>query len=376
MAMMLLLCSCTAASKNSGAIRYQNDSCVVFYPDNDTIKEYARSLCEDGQDRTIDFDVVKKGDFRLVSYPNGLSFFTEEDYSDPLLEVKEGKDILSSELRYQMKKDDIDLAYTSGFILDTREDVLNTDDVTVRMDNDRLLFYFPQYDYEVDLSLSLGQSIVGRDFGLDRIEYQKKRYIDPERPMVALTFDDGPYKKVDSIIYDVMEMYDARCTFYFVGSRLSQTELEHSMRGIALGCEYGSHTENHEDLEDLSAYDARDRIYDVSDYFYEKTGYQMKTYRPPFGNRNREMEDIIDMTSILWNVDSMDWNYRDSDITYENVISYTTPGDVVLMHSLYESTADALWRIVPVLMDEGYQLVTVSELMENLGVDSRIFGGR
>lgn len=373
---IMMLCSCTAVSRNSGALVYQHEACTVFYPDNEEIKEYALSLCEDGHEEKIDFNVTKKGDFLLISYPDGLSFYTEQDYSVPDLHVKDGLDILSSEIRYQMKKDDLDIAYTSDFALDTRPESINKDNIKVRMENDELLFYFPEYDYETRLSLGVSQNIVDRDFGLEHVEHKKRRYINPDRPMVALTFDDGPYKKVDSVIYDVMEMYDARCTFYFVGSRFSEEELEHSKRGIALGCEYGSHTENHENLEELSASEAREKVCEVSDYFYEKVGYQMDSYRPPYGFRNEDLEDILDMKVILWNVDSMDWYYRDSDMTYENVLNDTTASDVVLMHSLYESTADACRRIVPDLMDEGYQLVTVSEMMENLNVESKVFGGK
>ena len=88
------------------------------------------------------------------------------------------------------------------------------------------------------------------------------------------------------------------------------------------------------------------------------------------------MEQDIDMVAILWNVDSRDWSNRDADTTYRNVMNDSTPNDIVLMHSLYTSTAEACERIVPELMDQGYQLVTVSELMQYLDVESKSFGGR
>lgn len=372
---LLLFTSCKQ-SNNSKAKSYRNDKCMVFYPDNDQIKEYAVSLCEDGQDETIDFKVSAQGEFNLVSYENGLSFFTEKDFSIPELNVKDHLDILSSEARYQMKKDNLDVAYTSRFLLDTDMDRIGYLNIEADVDDDNLGFYFTDYNYTVKIPIEIAQRIVQRDFGYKNVEYSKRRYVNPDRPMIALTFDDGPYKKVDSIIYDLMEKYDSRCTFYFVGSRFYDSELEFCKRGINLNLEYGSHTYNHENLSELDIHSAKEAVCNVSDIFDRKLGYKMKNYRPPYGFRNEEMEQIIDMPAILWNVDSKDWDNRDSDLTYQNVMSHISPNDVVLMHSLYESTAQACTRLVPDLIDEGYQLVTVSELMNYLNIQSKVFGGK
>ncbi len=176
MCVLLLLCGCAKeTSKNEDAKSYSNGKCVVFYPDNERIREYAESLCEDSEENVIDYRVIPAGDFDLVSYPDGLSFYTEKDHSDPVLEVRDRLDILSSELRYQMRKDGIDEAYTSGFFIDTAKDTIEVSDVTVRIDNDDLCFYFPGYDYEVKLPMSLGQQIVGRSFGMNDTGYVKRR---------------------------------------------------------------------------------------------------------------------------------------------------------------------------------------------------------
>ena len=85
------------------------------------------------------------------------------------------------------------------------------------------------------------------------------------------------------------------------------------------------------------------------------------------------------MPAILWSVDSRDWSNRDADITYSRIIDNVSDGDIVLMHSLYMSSAEATQKLVPKLMDMGYQLVTVSELMEYRGIDAdkiRAYGGR
>ena len=222
------------------------------------------------------------------------------------------------------------------------------------------------------MSLPLGylEFLSGKDLGFEKIDgYEKKRYISPNRPMVAITYDDGPYRTVDEVLYEIFASYDARATFYSAGYRMSASEMENIAEGIELGMEFGSHTENHENLSTLGAYEARATVMEPVNYVYKKLGYEMKTYRPPYGSRNYDMEDIIDMPAILWSVDTKDWANRDEDMTYQRAMDYVEDGDIVLMHSLYMSSARASRRIVPELIDKGFQLVTVSELLEYKGID-------
>ena len=200
-------------------------------------------------------------------------------------------------------------------------------------------------------------------------EDERLVYIDPERPMLAITYDDGPYKKVDMLLYDLFDRYGGRATFYSVGSRMSKSELDSIAYGISLGMEFGSHTENHENLGKLSANSARRTVYEPIDYVKKKLGYEMKTYRPPYGVRNSDMEQIISIPAVLWSVDSKDWSNRDADITYDKIMDQIDNYDVILMHSLYMSSEQASEKLVPELIDRGYQLVTVTELMEQLGVE-------
>ena len=372
--MLCMLAGC-AGSRHRHARRYENGKCIVYHPDNERIQDYARSLCAGKEEAVHDYTEKKSGDFVVISYEDGKSFYLTRDYKEPQLEIID-KEIVADQLRYGMKKDGIDLAYTSAFMLETAADQLSFDNYSVSAEDGHLLVYVPEYDYTVRIPLCYASAVTGKDFGIMTQTYMKHRYIDPKRPMVALTFDDGPYSVVDSKLYDLMEAYDARCTFFFVGNRLDETEIANTRRGIALGLEYGSHSMGHEHLNRFSVEEAKRKITDVADEMFAQTGYRMKIYRPPYGERNREMEQIIDMTAILWNVDSLDWKNRDTETTYQNVMNAVTPNDVVLMHSLYPSTAEACQRIVPELIDAGYQLVTVSELMEYLGISDTVFGGK
>ncbi|MBQ6560037.1 MAG: polysaccharide deacetylase family protein [Erysipelotrichaceae bacterium] len=372
---LLLLTGCGGKKIHKDARKYQNGKCVVYYPNNETIRDYAMDLCESKEEATHDFEIKELGDFFSITYDTGKSFYVTEKYKDPELSII-NKDIVSDQLRYAMKADGLDIAYTSQFILDTAADSLPIDEYSLTVEDGNLRIYVPQYDYTLKIPLCYAFAVTGKDFGIMTQTYHKHRFIDPQRPMIALTFDDGPYSTVDSVIYDLMEKYDARCTFFFVGDRFSEKEIENTRRGIALGLEYGSHTMSHEHLGDYSDAEAKKRVTKVADELYAQTGYQMKIYRPPYGERNTSMEQSIGMTAILWNVDSRDWSNRDADTTYRNVMDDSTPNDIILMHSLYTSTADACKRIVPELIDQGYQLVTVSELMQYLGIEGSVFGGR
>ncbi len=369
---MIFALSGCARSDNENAEKYRNGKCVVFYPSgNETIKEYAMNLCQDGvEERFYDYVKEKAGDYYSITYNNGRYFYVNEDQSQLDLKVINNTKMLSDMLRYEMKKDELDKAYTARFWKDSDSEALDLQKIDVSLQDDHLELYFRDFDYTLKLSLGYLETFTGKDLGFGRVdEYEKKNYISDRRPMVALTYDDGPYREVDEVIYEALKEYGARGTFYVAGYRMSQNELENIKEGIELGMEFGSHSENHDSLYVLEPYEARASIMDPVDYVYDKLGYRMRTYRPPYGSRNYDMEEIIDMPAILWTVDTMDWYYRDEDTTYERTVNNIEDGDVVLMHALYMSSALATKRIVPELIDRGFQLVTVSELLEHKGYD-------
>ena len=375
---LLMFSSCMPESKHEDADYFKNGSCVVFYPlNNEEIKAYAESLCNDpGKRVKIDYEIEEVGDFWKIVYPEKF-FYTEKYYEKINLELKDNADILSNYLRYEMKKDDLDVAYTSKFMLETKESELYFADVDIMVGDDEMLhFYFPAYDYDLKMPFEYGQQIVKRNFGVENKEYEYRRYINENRPMVAVTYDDGPFIPVDEVIFETMNEYDAKCTFYIVGDRLSEDNLESVGKAISYGFEIGSHSENHQDLRKSSGEEAMHIIKLVNEYVDEKLRYKIKTYRPPYGYRNYEMEQIIDMPCIMWNVDSKDWKYRDDDETYNRIMSGVSPDDVILMHSLYYSTGRATQRLVPDLIDQGYQLVTISELLDHLNFSGNYFEGQ
>lgn len=201
----------------------------------------------------------------------------------------------------------------------------------------------------------LGAHLISRD--------RSHRNIDPERPMVALTFDDGPSEQWTPVILDCLEQHDAVATFFEVGSNVDRLP-QLVKRAADLGCEIGSHTYDHMDLStaDRTAME-RDREL-CRKAFRAATGSLPTLLRPPGGAVSGEAKRFYDLPFIGWSLDTEDWRTRDRDAIVAAVQSFgDLDGQVILMHSLYQSSAEAAEILIPWLQQQGYQLVTVSELM-------------
>lgn len=192
----------------------------------------------------------------------------------------------------------------------------------------------------------------------------KVRKIDPTKPMIALTFDDGPSEYTIRIL-KVLAQYDARATFCVQGVNV-KPYAEVVKLAIAQGNEIASHTWNHPDLEKASESKIRKQLEDTNNVVAEVTGgYQIKVLRPPYGNVNKRVRNICaEMGMIIahWELDTLDWANRNTNKTYNKIMKDVENGLIILCHDIYETTAAAVEKAIPELVAQGYQLVTVSEL--------------
>ena len=192
------------------------------------------------------------------------------------------------------------------------------------------------------------------------------RYIDPNAPMVALTFDDGPYAPVGNRIMDCAEQYGGRVTFYVVGNRVNSYKSE-IQRMYANGHEIGNHTQDHKYLQKLGAQEIRQQVEACNQAVAAITGEAPKTVRLPGGGKNSTVLANISQPIVLWDVDTLDWKTRNAASSVQTVLNQVKDGSVVLMHELYNASGDAAVTIIPALVERGYQLVTVSELAQFRG---------
>lgn len=193
------------------------------------------------------------------------------------------------------------------------------------------------------------------------------RQVDPSRPMVALTYDDGPQPSVGNRIMDCVAQYDGKVTFFMVGDRVPSHAAE-VQRMVAEGHEVANHTLNHRYLQKLGAAEIQAQVNGGNDVIQQVSGVRPTLMRLPGGNQNATVRANTNMPMIQWSIDTLDWKTRNADATVASVLNQVKDGDIILMHELYSQTADATERIVPELVNRGYQLVTVSEMAAAKGV--------
>ncbi len=189
--------------------------------------------------------------------------------------------------------------------------------------------------------------------------------IDPNKKMVALTYDDGPSLYTQDILKCLKEN-QGKATFYVVGCNVDSYK-NAVIEAHEMGCEIGNHTYTHPMLFRLSVEQIKQEIDDTDDKIQKLTGSKAVTMRPPGGGLSRTVEQTVGKPIILWSIDTRDWEHRNSTRVISAVMNHVQDGDIILMHDIYKTTRDASLVLIPRLRREGYQLVTVSELAEYRG---------
>lgn len=183
---------------------------------------------------------------------------------------------------------------------------------------------------------------------------------------IALTFDDGPNSSSDSTIRDELEKLKVKATFFMIGSTITSSDDSVIPRDVKDGNLDGNHSWTHPDLTTLDAQGVASQLTKTDKAITGAGGVPSGLLRPPYGSWNDTVRDQAAANGdavILWNVDSEDWKNRDADATTKRVVEGARAGSIVLMHSIYQSTADALPGIVSQLRAKGYTLVTVNQLL-------------
>lgn len=197
--------------------------------------------------------------------------------------------------------------------------------------------------------------------------------IDETKPVIALTFDDGPdFSGASKRILDVLEKYNIRATFFTVGENAEKNP-ENIKRKVSLGCEIGNHTYDHSHYgSDVKKSD----ITKCSDVIQKITGSRPTVFRSTGGMTTQTIKNVCKkegMSIYYWSIDTRDWESRNAKKIIKKAMT-AKDGDIILMHDIYQSTADAVEKIVPRLLKKGYQFVTVSQLVK-LKTDSAPVNG-
>lgn len=191
------------------------------------------------------------------------------------------------------------------------------------------------------------------------------RILDPSKPMIALTFDDGPGIYTTQLL-DILDKNNARATFFVIGS--NALNYPNVLRdAYNRGDEIAGHSMQHQTYTTLGTSAIQSDISRTNQAIKKATGNQPPSFlRVPGGTWNQTVLNAAAGTGssvIQWNVDPKDWQYRDANTVYNNVMSAAKPGSIVVLHDIYPSTISAMERVIPALKAKGYQVVTVSELL-------------
>lgn len=194
------------------------------------------------------------------------------------------------------------------------------------------------------------------------IEYEPtlNKTTDNYSKVVALTFDDGPSNYTDEIL-DVLEKYNVTATFFVVGTNLNTKYNNTMARLIKLGNEVGIHGYSHKEFTKIKQSKVVEEI-EYTNKLLKGFNIEAKYIRPPYGSINNKLKKIIEYPIILWNVDTLDWKYKDALKIYNNSIDDIHDGSIILMHDHYLSSVKALDLIIPKLQEDGYKIVNITEL--------------
>lgn len=186
-----------------------------------------------------------------------------------------------------------------------------------------------------------------------------------QRPMIALTFDDGPGEYTEELINCLVEN-NAKATFFMLGQNVeAYPEIAKELSDA--GMELGNHSYSHPDLVTIGADAAAQQVSNTDAALKAATGFEATVMRPPGGSFNDSVKSAIDHPLIIWSIDTRDWATKSEDQTYQVVMDNAQDGSVVLMHDIHEWSVKAAIRMIPDLIAKGFKLVTVSELAEAKG---------
>lgn len=183
------------------------------------------------------------------------------------------------------------------------------------------------------------------------------------KKLIAFTFDDGPSYIGTNKLLDNLDKYNARVTFFVLGSRVENYK-DTLIKAYKMGNTIGNHTYSHSNLLKLDNYSVMDEIKKTNETIKNITGSETIYLRPPYGNINSDIKNISNMYTILWDLDTEDWKNKDKDRIADYIVSNAHDGSIVLLHDLYETSVDGALLAMERLEKEGYAFVTIDEMIK------------
>ena len=190
--------------------------------------------------------------------------------------------------------------------------------------------------------------------------------VNTSRPVLALTFDDGPHPELTPQLLDILRSEGIRATFYVIGRNV-ETYPEIARRIVAEGHEIANHTWSHPALTSVGAARLNKEIASTSEIIQRVTGRRPTNMRPPYGAVNDRVRQSMNqdhgLDVIMWSVDPLDWKRPGAAAVRERLVSGAAPGGILLAHDIHPGTIEAMPGTIRDLKAKGYGFATVSQLL-------------
>ena len=179
---------------------------------------------------------------------------------------------------------------------------------------------------------------------------------------IALTFDDGPHEKYTPMLLDGLKERNVSASFFLMGKNAEKyPEIVERMKEE--GHVVGNHSYSHVQLNSMKEVEACKEMTKANEVIRKITGETPNYVRPPFGAWSNNLDCITNMIVVLWDVDPLDWKCQNKDLVVKRVVSKVKEDDIILLHDSYQSTVDATFEIIDTLEKEGYEFVTLDEMI-------------
>lgn len=199
-------------------------------------------------------------------------------------------------------------------------------------------------------------------FQRDAVPTLGKAFEEDGRKKIALTFDDGPHPYYTEQLLKGLKERNVKATFFITGQNVeAYPEIVKEIHED--GHLIGNHTYSHTQLTSQNAETFKQEIVKTNEVIKAVTGEDTIYVRPPYGSWNKEFEKELNMFPVLWTIDPLDWCSSNVSCIVSTVCSKAQENDIILMHDQYKTTVTAALKIVDELVEEGYEFVTVDELL-------------
>ncbi len=217
----------------------------------------------------------------------------------------------------------------------------------------------------------MGHSVLNEWSELSRRAFPKAlfRLNLQQKPMIALTFDDGPKAGVTDWLLDELGKRNVKATFFLIGSQADLPENREIIRRMAEeGHQIGCHTYHHVQMTALPENEQEQEIRQWYQAVSGIIGDFSYAIRPPYGCVNNRVCESLHVPVILWSVDTEDWTGKSAREIADYVISEAKDGDIILLHDIFKESVRGAVMALDDLMRRGYTFVTVNDLLTDRGI--------